>query len=279
MDGAHSTTAPALDDLLRIVRGRSICVLTGAGISTDSGIPDYRGPDGSLRKRLPIQYHEFLRSREHRRRYWARSCLGWSFLEERTPNVGHLAIADLQDRGVITGLITQNVDGLHQAAGSRDVTELHGGLSRVRCMQCGDITSRSEVQRRLLELNPGWLEHTVEYAPDGDAELPPEATDHFAVPVCDRCEGTLKPDVVFFGESVPAERVAESFRRVADAEILLVLGSSLTVYSGFRFADYAVKHGKPLVIINLGTTRADSIASIRINAPIASVLPVLRREL
>jgi len=279
LDSAQAATIPGLDNLLRLLRGRSICVLTGAGISTDSGIPDYRGPTGSLRHRTPIQYQEFLRSRESRRRYWARSCLGWQFMLERTPNVAHTAIADLQDRGIVTGLITQNVDGLHQAAGSREVTELHGGLARVRCMQCGHVTGRSELQRRLLELNPGWLEQTAEYAPDGDAELPSEATRHFAVPVCPRCEGTLKPDVVFFGESVPAERVAESFRKVADADVLLVVGSSLTVFSGFRFADYAVKHGKTLGIVNLGTTRADRIASIKIDAPTATVLPVIQRNL
>jgi NAD-dependent SIR2 family protein deacetylase len=200
-------------------------------------------------------------------------------MQDREPNVAHTAIAELQDRGIVTGLITQNVDGLHQAAGSRNVTELHGGLARVRCMQCGEITLRSELQRRLLELNPGWMEHTAEFAPDGDAELPTETTEHFAVPVCARCEGILKPDVVFFGESVPAERVTESFRCVADAEVLLVVGSSLTVYSGFRFADYAVKHGKTLGIINVGITRADRIASVKVNAPTATVLPLLQRNL
>jgi NAD-dependent SIR2 family protein deacetylase len=261
------------------LRDRRITVLTGAGMSTDSGIPDYRGPQGSLRKRTPVQYAEFLRSEADRRRYWARSCLGWPFMTERRPNGGHTALAHLQAEGPVISVITQNVDGLHQAAGSRDVLELHGGLEGVVCLGCGARSSRNDIQEKMLALNPGWLEQTVEAAPDGDAELPRSATDGFRVPDCPVCGGILKPDVVFFGENVPSSRVTEAFRRVDAGEVLLVLGSSLTVYSGYRFVDHAVRRGTPVVIVNQGETRGDPVATLRIDAPLIPVLEELVRHL
>jgi NAD+-dependent protein deacetylase sirtuin 4 len=268
-----------MDELVMHLRDRRITVLTGAGMSTDSGIPDYRGPRGSLKKRTPVQYAEFLRSEADRRRYWARSCLGWPFMTERRPNAGHLALARLQNNGPVLSVITQNVDGLHQAAGSRDVLELHGGLDGVVCLGCGARTSRDDLQERMLARNPGWLEQTAEAAPDGDAELPRRVTDHFHVPDCSDCGGILKPDVVFFGENVPAPRVTEAFRRVDEGEVLLVLGSSLTVYSGYRFVDHAVRKGTPVVIVNQGETRGDPVATLRIDAGLIPVLEELVRRL
>lgn len=268
-----------LDELVWHLRGRRVAVLSGAGISTDSGIPDYRGPRGSLRTRNPVKLHEFLRSEADRRRYWARSCLGWPFITERRPNPGHLAVAALQQAGALGSVITQNVDGLHQAAGATDVLELHGTLHWVVCLDCSTRMGRQDLQERMLARNPGWLERSVEMAPDGDAELPPEITDHFAVEPCPICGGILKPDVVFFGEQVPGDRVEASFAIVRQAEVLLVLGSSLTVYSGFRFADAAARAGTPVVIINQGPTRADSLAALRVDAPLSPTLRGLQTRL
>jgi len=268
-----------IDDLVWHLRGQRVTVLTGAGMSTDSGIPDYRGPEGSLKKRNPVQYSEFLRSEENRRRYWARSCLGWPFMVARRPNRAHHALARLQEAGLFLPIITQNVDGLHQAAGSTDVLELHGGLDRVVCLTCGVQRSRDSLQEEMLALNPGWLEQTAEVAPDGDVELPLAVTDRFRVPTCHVCGGILKPDVVFFGESVPRDRVAEAFRRVDAGEVLLVLGSSLAVYSGYRFADHAAKNNVPVVVVNQGETRADALATIRLDGGLIPVLDALASRL
>ncbi len=272
-------TSAAIDELVWHMKGRIACALTGAGISTDSGIPDYRGPEGSLKKRSPVTYTEFVRSAENRRRYWARSCLGWTFMTARRPNDSHHALRDLQRHGAVRSIVTQNVDGLHQASGSTDVLELHGGLSRVVCLDCSTVSDRETLQRRMLRLNPGWLEATVEAAPDGDAELPPKVTAHFTVPPCEVCGGTLKPDVVFFGESVPKPRVQAAFDAVNESDILLVLGSSLTVYSGFRFADHAAKSGKTVAIVNKGPTRADGLATIKLDTHLGSLVPELARRL
>ena len=261
------------------LRGRSTTVLTGAGVSTASGIPDYRGPEGSLKKRSPVTISEFLRSEADRRRYWARSCYGWPFMETRRPNAVHYAITRLQSSGAVGAVITQNVDGLHQAAGTGRVLELHGGLARVVCLQCGHRVDRRELQAEMLRLNPGWMEHSAEIAPDGDAELPRAVTENFTVPSCPVCNGILKPDVVFFGESVPGDRVAQAFAAVDAAEVLLVLGSSLTVYSGYRFADHAVKHGRTLAVVNQGPTRADELASIKLDARLEPVAEYLTRSL
>ncbi len=274
-------SAPLIDELAWYVRGKATTVVTGAGISTDSGIPDYRGPQGALKKRSPVTMNEFMRSADNRRRYWARACLGWPFMTERRPNDGHRAVAALQAAGLFRTVITQNVDGLHHGAGSPadTVIELHGGLARVVCLNCRTRLSREDVQTELVGANPGWMDQAAEIAPDGDAELPRSITDRFTVPPCPACGGILKPDVVFFGENVPAPRVAQAFRAVDEADALLVLGSSLTVYSGFRFADYAVRRGIPLMIVNQGPTRADSIATLKVDAPLGAVLETLTQRL
>ncbi len=259
-------------DLARIVADRRVCVLTGAGISTDSGIPDYRGPNGSLTRRSPIKYQDFLRSADHRRRYWARSCLGWPFMRERQPNVSHHIVANLQARGVFGPLITQNVDGLHHAAGSDPIIELHGSLDTTVCMDCDNRVARAEIQDEMLRRNPGWLDQAIAVAPDGDAELDERFIERFHVPTCRRCSGPIKPDVVLFGESVPRDRVARAFGWVDQAEVLLVLGSSLTVYSGYRFAEHASRTGKTVALVNIGSNRADRIASVKVDAPLADVL-------
>lgn len=276
---ASTLTRATFDELIWHLRDRSVCVLTGAGLSTDSGIPDYRGPEGSLKTRTPVRFNEFVRSAEDRRRYWARSYVGWSFMRSRVPNEGHRAITKLQQSGVVSSIVTQNVDGLHQRAGAHGVIELHGGLDRVVCLSCGAVTSREALQARMTSDNPGWDTRRAEEAPDGDAELSYDVAQAFRVPACERCGGTLKPDVVFFGESVPKERVARVFDRVVKTDLLLVVGSSLTVYSGFRFADFAVKRGKPLIVVNAGPTRADEITSLKIDAPISEVLPPLAATL
>lgn len=241
-------------------------VLTGAGVSTESGIPDYRGPTSRTRTGRPILYREFVGDAGARARYWARSMLGWPQMAAVKPNRGHRALARLEEEGLIRGIITQNVDGLHQAAGSIEVLELHGSLAEVRCTECGSRESRHSLQVRLLDMNPGISGLAAEIAPDGDAELPPEAARSFRVPRCTKCSGMIRPDIVFFGENVPAGRVEEAFRRVEAAELLLVAGSSLTVYSGFRFVRSAARRGAPVAIVNLGPTRGDEYAAVRIEA-------------
>lgn len=272
-----------LEALLELVRGRNVVVLAGAGCSTESGIPDYRGSEGRLRERSPIQYGEFVGRPEARVRYWARSAVGWPRFSATRPNPGHEALARLEEGGVVRGIITQNVDGLHQAAGSRRVVELHGSLAFVRCLDCGDRPGRDAVQERILALNGAWTgtlaRHEaggdVEAAPDGDAELPPWALDGFRVPACSACGGLLKPDVVLFGESVPAQRVQEAWELFDEADVLLVAGSSLAVYSGRRFVYRARKDGVPIAVVNLGPTRADALAAARVEGRLGTVLPRL----
>ena len=255
-------------------------VLSGAGLSTDSGIPDYRGPSGSLRRTTPMTFQEFTRSAAGRRRYWARSHLGWRTIAEAAPNAGHRAVADLQQAGLVGGVVTQNVDGLHQAAGATDVVELHGGLGRVVCLRCGDVTSRLELHARLGTANPGFDAAVARVNPDGDAEVPDEALTGFVVVDCLRCgSGPLKPDVVFFGETVPRPRVQHCFGLVEAASSVLVLGSSLTVMSGYRFVLHAAKRGTPVAIVNGGPTRGDERADVRVDAPLSEVLPELAAAL
>lgn len=263
--------------LIELLRGRRVVVLAGAGCSTESGIPDYRGPETIQQARKPVQYQEFVRSEAARVRYWARSTVGWLRISGARPNAAHLALARLEEGGVVRGIITQNVDGLHHAAGSRRVVELHGSLASVRCLQCGAAVGRGEFQERLREMNSGWMELLGEVvaAPDGDAELPASALESFRVPACEVCGGILKPDVVFFGENVPAERVQEAWRLYEEAEVLLVAGSSLTVYSGRRFIYRAEKDGIPIAVINLGPTRADAVAAARVDGRLGDVLPAL----
>ena len=255
-------------------------VLSGAGISTDSGIPDYRGATGSLRRHTPMTYQTFTRDPRGRHRYWARSFVGWRQIADARPNPGHRAVADLQRAGAVTDVITQNVDGLHQAGGARDVLELHGGLDRTVCLACGDVADRAGLDVRLREANPGFRPDAPdEVNPDGDVELPEEALDGFVMVDCLACGGgPLKPDVVFFGETVPRDRVDRCFGLVDRAASLVVLGSSLTVMSGYRFVIHAAKRGIPVAIVNAGPTRGDAKADVRVDAPLGAVLPDLARR-
>ncbi|HET9949650.1 MAG TPA: NAD-dependent protein deacetylase [Longimicrobiales bacterium] len=274
-----------LPELLELLRDRRAVALVGAGCSTESGIPDYRGPDGRMRHRRPMQFREFVESADGRARYWSRSAVGWPVFASARPNAAHVALADLERAGVLAGVITQNVDGLHQAAGSREVVELHGSLARVRCLDCGRSERRDALQERLLELNAGWLARLGAASgeagarPDGDAELPAEALAGFRVPACEACDGVLKPDVVFFGESVPKERVGAAASLLERADVLLVVGSSLAVYSGRRFVYRARDAGLPVGIVNQGPTRADELARVKVEGRAGDVLPRLAREL
>ncbi len=281
-----------IDRLVDLMRGRRTLVLAGAGCSTESGIPDYRGPEGRLRVRNPVQYGEFVRSEANRRRYWARSTVGWQRVAGARPNPTHVGLAELEACGVVSGVITQNVDGLHHAAGSARVVELHGSLAHVVCLECGDRTTRNEMQERLLAANEEWLAAVpvrgaaagtgrgreggpvAEPAPDGDAELPDDAYDSFAVPAC-ACGGVLKPDVVFFGENVPKDRVASCWRMMDDSDVLLVAGSSLTVYSGRRFVYGAAERALPIGVVNLGPTRADDYAIAKVDGRLGEDVPRL----
>ena len=269
----------AIEHLAWVLRGRRVVALTGAGCSTESGIPDYRGP-GRAAVRKPIQHLEFVTRPEVRARYWARSVLGWPRFANPRPNSAHRALADLERAGILAGVITQNVDRLHQSAGSTRVIELHGALARVRCLACGAAVARSALQHRLMEMNPGFADaYAAELRPDGDADLPPEAERAFKVPSCDWCGGVLKPDVVFFGANVPAAVVAAAFELLEDGDALLVVGSSLAVYSGYRFVARAAERRGPIAIVNLGDTRADRLATARLEARAGDVLPRLAAAL
>ena len=280
---------PARDELevLReihgILAGERFALLTGAGLSTDSGIPDYRGPGAA--PRTPMTYQEFIGEPENRRRYWARNHIGWSHLRRADPNDGHAAVARLEHRGLLTGLITQNVDRLHEDAGSVNVVDLHGRFDQVVCLACHRRYSRTLLAGVLTELNPGFLERAlaagvVEMAPDADATVEDEdLIESFIVAHCPACGGTLKPDFVYFGENVPKDRVERAYAMVDEAGALLVAGSSLTVMSGLRFARHAAKHGKPVVIINRGQTRGDELATIKLEAGVSEALTWLADEL
>lgn len=257
------------------VSAGAVVVLSGAGISTDSGIPDYRGANGSLRRYTPMTFQTFVSDDAARRRYWARSHLGWRRFAAAQPNLGHHMVARLQQRGLTTGIITQNVDGLHQAAGALDVIDLHGRLDRVVCLSCRVVVSRAEIDGRLRAANPFFGADVVAMNPDGDAEIADAELVSFRVVGCNRCGGVLKPDVVFFGENVPRQLVDRCFALVDDARLLLVLGSSLTVMSGYRFVKRAAKCGVPVAIVNQGPTRGDGEADLIVEAPLAEVLPEL----
>jgi NAD-dependent SIR2 family protein deacetylase len=272
----HMGEAVGIEVLADLVGDGDVVVLSGAGLSTDSGIPDYRGATGSLRRHSPMTYQTFIRDPRGRHRYWARSYVGWRQIREARPNAGHRAVGDLQSAGLIRGVITQNVDGLHQAGGARDVVELHGGLDRTVCLACGDTASRADLDERLQASNPHFGPRTDEINPDGDAELPDEVLDGFVMVECLACgDGPLKPDVVFFGETVPRDRVDHCFDLVEGAGSLLVLGSSLTVMSGYRFVLRAAKRGIPVAIVNAGPTRGDAKADVRVDAALGVVLPSL----
>ncbi|MEU5949071.1 NAD-dependent protein deacetylase [Micromonospora sp. NPDC047465] len=265
-----------IDALAGLVAGGGVVVLSGAGLSTESGIPDYRGPSGAARRHTPMTYQVFTRDAQARRRYWARSHLGWRVIARAAPNDGHRAVARLQRGGLVDGVITQNVDGLHTAAGSPRVVELHGRLDEVVCLGCGNQTSREELDRRLREANPGFDARVSAVNPDGDVDLADDEVAEFRTVDCTFCgAGVLKPDVVFFGETVPAPRVARCFDMVQRARLLLVLGSSLTVMSGRRFVLRAAKLGIPVVIVNQGPTRGDGYAALTLDAPLGRLLPAL----
>ncbi|MEU7924332.1 NAD-dependent protein deacetylase [Micromonospora sp. NPDC049107] len=266
----------SVQELAALVAGGQVVVLSGAGLSTESGIPDYRGPSGVARRHTPMTFQAFTRDAVARRRYWARSHLGWRLIARATPNAGHRAVARLQDAGLVDAVITQNVDGLHGAAGSGRVVELHGRLDEVTCLDCGNLTSREEVDRRLREANPDFVARVAAVNPDGDVDLPDEQVAGFRPVDCGICgTGMLKPDVVFFGETVPPQRVARCFALVEQARAVVVLGSSLTVMSGRRFVIRAAKQGIPVAIVNQGPTRGDGYATVRVDAPLGEVLPVL----
>jgi NAD-dependent SIR2 family protein deacetylase len=296
--GVGSQPGP-FEMMVGIFGAGNVAVLSGAGLSTESGIPDYRGPSGQARRAgQPMTYQAFTGSAEARQRYWARSHLGWRHITGATPNPGHRAVAALERAGLVGGIITQNVDGLHQAAGASSVTELHGSLHRVVCLSCWERSPREELDARLRAANPGWgrgfpgaggavgagggsgaggsgAEPAVN--PDGDVAL--EETSGFVVVDCTSCGGVLKPDVVFFGENVPRPRVASCFEVVSASSALVVLGSSLTVMSGLRYVRHAASVGMPVVIVNQGATRGDSLAVATIDAPLGATLTGVAREL
>jgi NAD-dependent SIR2 family protein deacetylase len=264
-----------LQHLLELVAAGDVAVLTGAGLSTESGIPDYRGPSGAARPSTPMTFQTFTGSADARRRYWARSHLGWRVIARAEPNAGHSAVAALERAGLLAGTITQNVDGLHTAAGSREVVELHGNLDRVVCLSCGTRSSREELDGRLRAANRAWTAQVLAVNPDGDVSLADDDLARFRTVDCRECGGVLKPDVVFFGETVPPDRVAACFSLVDRAAALLVLGSSLTVMSGYRFVLHAAKLGIPVAIVNQGATRGDGKASLLVDAPLGQLLPRL----
>lgn len=262
-----------------LVRHPRTLALTGAGISTGSGIPAYRDHEGRWVHRQPMSYQAFMASEGFRRRYWARSYLGWPRMRRARPNPAHHALAQLQQGGHLSGLVTQNVDRLHHKAGSVSVVELHGTLSEVVCQDCARRMPREALQEELNARNPGWSAEIHRVNPDGDAELDDDAYDDFRIAHCHGCGGVLKPDVVFFGESVPVERVGAVRAALAASDALLVVGSSLVVWSGYRFAREAAAQGKPVVAINQGRTRADELLRFKVEAPCDAVLPAVAHQL
>ena len=261
--------------LAELVRAGGVLILSGAGLSTESGIPDYRGPTGRARRAQPMTYQAFTKGAADRQRYWARSHQGWRHIARAAPNAGHRAVAELDRRGLLTGIITQNVDGLHQAAGASYVVELHGSLDRVVCLGCGERTPRGVLEQRLHGANPGWAAQAARINPDGDAVLSDDQVRGFRMVDCAGCGGLLKPDVVFFGENVPPPRVQECYGLVERSAMLLVLGSSLTVMSGLRFVRRAAQLGRPVAIVNQGATRGDEHAGLTIDAPLGDTLTEL----
>jgi NAD-dependent SIR2 family protein deacetylase len=257
-----------------IDRHPRLFVLTGAGCSTDSGIPDYRDADGEWKRQRPIMFQDFIANERARKRYWARSLAGFRRLRYARPNEAHYSLASLERRGRIAQLVTQNVDGLHQAAGSQNVIDLHGRIDTVRCLGCERRSSREQLQRELARRNPEFAALDAVTAPDGDADLEAVAFETFDVPACEMCGGLLKPDVVFFGEGVPAGRVQNAMTTIECSDAMLVVGSSLMVYSGYRFVRAMADAGKPIAAINLGHTRADDLFTLKITDRCASALRV-----
>ncbi|SDD34366.1 NAD-dependent protein deacetylase, SIR2 family [Cupriavidus sp. YR651] len=269
-----------MSDLLDFVRRHPrLFVLTGAGVSTDSGIPGYRDEHGQWQRAAPMTIRGFLSGHAARQRYWARSMVGWPVAAGAQPNISHRVVARLGEAGRVSALVTQNVDGLHQRAGSRGVIELHGSIGKVICLSCHTRYERSDLQRWLWQHNPEFRDVSALPAADGDAHLESPLFDNFEVPVCERCEGLLKPDVVFFGESVPRDRVEAGRQALELSDALLVIGSSLTVFSGYRFCLWARERGLPVAALNLGTTRADPLLSLKVAEPIGPTLAGLSEAL
>jgi len=275
-----TNTTENIDSLIEFcATHRRLFVLTGAGVSTASGIPDYRDGEGEWKQRPPMDYREFVSSAAMRRRYWARSLVGWRRFVNAHPNAAHYALSELEQAGHVSYLVTQNVDDLHRRAGHQRIVDLHGRLASVLCLDCGSRFSRTAVQMQLVLRNPDYRHLSAPDAPDGDAHLPDRHLSDFAVPDCAACGGRLKPDVVFFGESVPGERVAEAYAALQEADAMLVIGSSLMVFSGYRFVRRAVEQGKRVAAINLGRTRADGDLHFKVAAPCIPVLRELRAAL
>lgn len=271
----------AIDRLIDFLTAHQrVLVLSGAGCSTESGIPDYRDVNGGWKHPQPVMYQEFVANHATRQRYWARSFVGWERIAGATPNRAHRALAGLESAGFLHGVVTQNVDGLHTRAGSRWVIDLHGRLDTVQCLGCGTLTPRADFQSRLLECNAHLANAAPDrIAPDGDASIPTPGDASVEVPACPACGGILKPHVVFFGEGVPPDRVAAAFRRLEEADALLVVGSSLMVFSGYRFVQAAVRVSKPVAAINLGRTRADEVMQLKIPAPCGAALAAVEQRL
>lgn len=267
------STPSSVERAAELLADRRVVALTGAGISTDSGIPDYRGPDSP--PRAPMTYQQFVADPDRRRHYWARNHVGWKHVQQTHPNEGHHALRRMESDGLVTGIITQNVDTLHEAAGSANVIDLHGRYDRVACLNCRRVISRDHLAARLDELNPHFADEVpdAEIAPDADAVI--EATAHFRVADCEFCGGILKPDIVYFGENVPKDRVDEAYAMVDAAQALLVAGSSLAVMSGLRFVRRAHKTGRHVVIVNRGETRGDDLATVKIDGGCSPTLSQL----
>jgi NAD-dependent SIR2 family protein deacetylase len=258
-----------------IQRHQRLFVLTGAGCSTDSGIPDYRDDSGEWKRARPVMLQQFLASESTRKRYWARSLVGWRRMTAARPNDAHRALAVLDERGRVEQLVTQNVDGLHQAAGSRDVLDLHGRVDLVRCLGCGRCVAREQVQAELIRRNEWFAAHDAVAAPDGDADLEAADFSAFDVPPCGACGGLLKPDVVFFGENVPRDRVERAMDAVRRSDAMLIVGSSLMVLSGYRFVQAMAGIGKPIAAVNLGRTRADDLLQFKVTERCTEALSFL----
>ncbi|MGV8885164.1 MAG: Sir2 family NAD-dependent protein deacetylase [Microbacteriaceae bacterium] len=273
---APSDAAHALDAAIELLSGNEIAVLTGAGLSTDSGIPDYRGAGAPVRN--PMTFAQYLSDENYRKRYWAGSHVGWKRFASARPNAGHVALAGLESSGLVNGIVTQNVDGLHLRAGSQRVVELHGSVDRVRCLRCTQSFARGDIAARLTAANP-WLndDATIPLSPDGDVQI--DSYDDFVIPECSVCGGLLKPDVVFFGEFVPVDRFGEAAALVERADALVIAGSSLVVNSGIRLLEKASRRAMPIVIINRGATKGDARAAVKIEAGTSQTLVALLERL
>jgi len=267
-----AVNSPSLDAAVTALHGRTVAVLTGAGVSTDSGIPDYRGEGAPAR--TPMTFQQFLTDLDYRKRYWAGSHLGWKRFSAAAPNDGHRALVDLESEGIVDGIITQNVDGLHVRAGSQRVVDLHGSMDGVRCLTCGQYYAREGIAQQIAGANP-WLDtpEAVELSPDGDVQV--NNIDAFQIPACTVCGGVLKPDVVFFGEFVPKQKFGEATALMQQADALLIAGSSLVVNSGIRLLDQASRRRLPIVIINRGITKGDGKATVKIDAGTSETLVAL----